>query len=156
MRKIEILLANYGESHQNTLNKRIHWICVPLIMFSLFGLLLSIPFPGGKSLFFNWTTVLLALALLYYLRLSFSMFLGFVLIGGTMLYGNWYLYDLLGQDAGALVAASLAIFALAWVGQFYGHRVEGKKPSFLEDVQYLLIGPAWLLHFLYRKAGIPY
>jgi len=48
------------------------------------------------------------------------------------------------------------IFLVAWVGQFYGHRIEGKKPSFLKDLQFLMIGPAWLLHFIYRKAGIRY
>jgi len=50
----------------------------------------------------------------------------------------------------------LIVFVLAWVGQFYGHKVEGKKPSFLKDLQFLLIGPAWLLGFIYRKLGIPY
>ena len=60
----------------------------------------------------------------------------------------------LGADAGRLAVASLIIFAVAWVGQFIGHKIEGKKPSFLEDVQFLLVGPAWLLHFIYRKVGV--
>ena len=51
---------------------------------------------------------------------------------------------------------SLIIFFVAWVGQFYGHKVEGKKPSFLKDIQFLLIGPAWLMHFIYKRLGIPY
>jgi uncharacterized membrane protein YGL010W len=49
----------------------------------------------------------------------------------------------------------LGLFAAAWVGQFKGHQIEGKKPSFLKDLQFLLVGPAWLLHFVYRKAGLP-
>lgn len=156
MRRIEQLLDEYGQSHQNDLNKRIHWICVPLIMFSLLGLLLSIPFPVEKGLFSNWTVVVLALALLYYLSLSFSMFIGFVVAGGLMLLGNWWLYEWTGQSSSMMVAISFMIFILAWIGQFYGHKVEGKKPSFFKDVQFLLIGPAWLLHFLYRKWGISY
>jgi uncharacterized membrane protein YGL010W len=156
MRRIEQLLDEYGQSHQNDLNKRIHWICVPLIMFSLLGLLLSIPFPVEKGLFSNWTVVVLALALLYYLSLSFSMFIGFVVAGGLMLLGNWWLYEWTGQSSSMMVAISFMIFVLAWIGQFYGHKVEGKKPSFFKDVQFLLIGPAWLLHFLYRKWGISY
>ena len=51
---------------------------------------------------------------------------------------------------------SLIIFVIAWIGQFIGHKIEGKKPSFFEDIQFLLIGPAWLLSFIYNKLGIKY
>ncbi len=155
-RQIDQLLEKYGESHQNPTNKLIHWLCIPAIMFSLFGLLYAIPFPAERSLFANWAAVLLAGALIYYLRLSLSMFLGFVVIGGLLLWGNHALYISLGSDPTALVKVSLAVFVLAWIGQFVGHKIEGKKPSFLEDLQFLLIGPAWLLHFIFKKAGIPY
>ncbi len=149
-------LDKYGESHQNDTNKLIHWICVPAIMFSLLGLLYSIPFPVERSLFTNWAAVFLAFALIYYLRLSIPMFLGFIIIVGLMLWGNNAIYEAVGFNAGRLALVSLVIFAVAWVGQFVGHKIEGKKPSFLEDVQFLLIGPAWLLHFIYKKVGIPY
>lgn len=150
-------LDKYGESHQNATNKLIHWVCVPSIMFSLFGLIFAIPFPfAEKGLFTNWAAILLLLALVYYLRLSFAMFLGFVVIGGLMLWGNNAIYEAVGKNSGQLALVSLAIFAIAWVGQFIGHKIEGKKPSFLEDVQFLLIGPAWLLHFIYQKVGIRY
>lgn len=104
----------------------------------------------------NWAAVLLAAALLYYLRLSLAMFAGFILVGGLMLLGNNAIYEAVGQNAGQLAFISLLIFAVAWIGQFIGHKIEGKKPSFLEDVQFLLIGPAWLLHFIYQKVGIRY
>ena len=149
-------LDKYGESHQNTTNKLIHWICVPSIMFSLFGLLYAIPFPVERGLFTNWAAVLLLAALLYYLRLSFPMFLGFLVVGGLILLGNDAIYRAVGQDAGRLALIALGIFVVAWIGQFIGHKIEGKKPSFLEDVQFLLIGPAWLLHFIYKQAGIRY
>jgi uncharacterized membrane protein YGL010W len=55
-----------------------------------------------------------------------------------------------------LWAISLIIFALAWIFQFVGHKIEGKKPSFFKDVQFLLIGPAWLMHFVYKKLNISY
>ena len=156
MRAIDTLLLKYGESHQNRTNKLIHWICVPSIMFSLLGLLYAIPFIGERGLLANWAAVFLALALLYYLRLSIPMFLGFLLIGGAMIWGINAIYDAVGRDAGYLALVSLAIFVVAWIGQFIGHRIEGKKPSFLEDVQFLLVGPAWLLHFVYRSAGVRY
>ena len=155
-RTIDTLLSKYGESHQHPINKFIHWICVPTIMFSLFGMLYAIPFPVERSLFANWGFVVLVLALLYYLRLSVSMFFGFVLIGGAMIWGVDQIYLAAGQDASQLALTSLIIFVVAWIGQFIGHKIEGKKPSFLEDVQFLLVGPAWLLHFVYRKLGVAY
>jgi uncharacterized membrane protein YGL010W len=60
------------------------------------------------------------------------------------------------SDVAPLWLVSVIIFVIAWIGQFYGHKIEGKKPSFLKDVQFLMIGPAWLMHFVYRKLGIPY
>ena len=100
MRAIDRLLDKYGESHQNATNKLIHWICVPSIMFSLFGLLFAIPFLTPRTMFFNWAAVLLALALVYYLRLSISMFVGFVAIGLVILWGNNAIYEAVGRDAG--------------------------------------------------------
>jgi uncharacterized membrane protein YGL010W len=45
----------------------------------------------------------------------------------------------------------LAVFAIAWLGQFIGHKVEGAKPSFFKDLQFLLIGPLWLLSYVYQR-----
>jgi uncharacterized membrane protein YGL010W len=156
MRKIDQLLAKYGESHQNHTNKAIHWICVPSIMFSLFGILMSVPFPFSAGWMVNWASLSLILAWLYYLRLSIPMFLGFVLIGGVMIWGNSQILTWTGYDRIWMLGISSGIFLVAWIGQFIGHRIEGKKPSFLEDLQFLLIGPAWLLHFIYKKTGIAY
>ena len=149
-------LEKYGESHQNATNKIIHWFCVPAIMFSLFGLLYAIPFPVERDLLTNWATVIFAITLLYYLRLSFAMFLGFIPIGLTMIYGIDLIYQSTGNMASTLAYISLSIFVVAWIVQFIGHKIEGAKPSFLEDVQFLMIGPAWLLHFIYKKVGISY
>ncbi len=149
-------LDKYGESHQNSTNKLIHWICVPSIMLSLLGLLYAIPFPVERGLLTNWAAVFLALALLFYLRLSVPLFLGFVVVSVGLLWAVNSIYQAVGAQAGQLALVSLVIFTVAWIGQFIGHKIEGKKPSFFEDVQFLLIGPAWLLHFIYRKAGIPY
>jgi uncharacterized membrane protein YGL010W len=51
---------------------------------------------------------------------------------------------------------SVAVFVAAWIGQFIGHMLEGRKPAFVEDVRQLLVGPAWLLAFVYRRLGIAY
>ena len=160
MRTTEQWLSEYGESHQNGTNKLIHWVCVPLIMFSLIGLLWSIPvnnlqklFPDSISFFVNWGTLFLVLALLFYLRLSVAMFLGMLVIAALMVTG---IYVIQQHVSLPLWVISLAVFAGAWVGQFVGHKIEGKKPSFLKDVQFLLISPAWLLSFVYKKLKIAY
>jgi uncharacterized membrane protein YGL010W len=158
MRRIDALLAEYGESHQNETNKTIHWICVPLIFFSVVGLVASIPsgvvqhFLGANP-YANWATVVLVVAIVYYVTLSIPLSLGMMLFSALCLVGVNYITQL---NIAPLWAVCLGIFVLAWIGQFYGHKVEGKKPSFFKDVQFLLIGPAWLMHFIYKKIGIPY
>lgn len=159
MKTVDQWLDEYGESHKNATNKLIHWICIPVIMFSLFGLLWAIPVPSQFikiSPLLNWSSIILGLALIFYIRLSLPLFFGFVLISAGIILGNNALYNLLGANPLLMVLASLGIFVLAWIGQFIGHNIEGKKPSFFKDLQFLLIGPAWLLHFIFKKVGLPY
>jgi len=156
MSTLPALLAEYGESHQNPTNKLVHWVCVPLIMFSLLGLLWSVPMPAAVrqlSPWLNLATLVMGLAVVYYLRLSVRLSVGMVLVW-ALIAGALRLVQ-----AGAalpLWGVCVIIFVLAWVGQFWGHKVEGKKPSFLQDLQFLLIGPLWLLHFIYRALGWRY
>ena len=159
MKSIEQWIEEYGESHQNSTNKAIHWICVPLIMLSLLALISMIPFPihditlfsiNGEKVFLNWTIIFLLFAVIFYLRLSISIAVGMLFIAIGMIASiNWIeLFD------PTIWRLSLSIFVMAWIGQFIGHKIEGKKPSFFEDLQFLLIGPAWLLSFIYKKIGI--
>ena len=150
----------YAESHQNPFNKMMHWICIPLIFFSVIGLLASIPagfmqnlVPAKFAFFANFGTIVIILGLLFYLRISFSMFLGMTVVSLATLLGNYYLAV---WNIAPLWQISLGIFVVAWIGQFYGHKVEGAKPSFFKDVQFLMIGPAWLLGFIYQKLGLKY
>ena len=156
MKQIDELLATYGESHMNATNKLIHWVCVPAIMFSLLTLLFCIPFFAERTWYANWAMVFLLFAWIYYARLSTIMLIGFVVIGILMMFGIYALYGVANFDAGTLAIYALIIFTVAWIGQFIGHKIEGKKPSFLQDIQFLLIGPAWLMHFIFKKAGISY
>lgn len=159
MRRIDELLTEYGESHQDETNKAIHWICVPLIFFSLVGLLASIPSGmvqavlGPGNPYANWAGVALILVIVYYVSLSIPLSIGMMLFGVLCLMLTNIITRL---DFAPLWLVCLVVFVLAWIGQFYGHKVEGKKPSFLKDVQFLLIGPAWLMHFVYKRLGIPY
>lgn len=158
-RRIDELLSEYGESHQDETNKTIHWICVPLIFFSIIGLLASLPSSmvqsvlGDGNPYANWAGVAMIFVIVYYVSLSIPLSIGMMLFGVLCLIAANAIVRL---DIAPLWLVSLIIFALAWIGQFYGHKVEGKKPSFLKDIQFLLIGPAWLMHFVYKKLGIPY
>lgn len=142
--------ADYAVSHQNETNQKIHYFCVPAIFFSIVGMIMSIP--SGflqqslgiqNPMLVNWANILLLLLLLFYLRLSFSTFLRMLGFSVLCVIGNYHLGEHL-----PLFMTSLVIFVVAWIGQFYGHKVEGKKPSFFKDLQFLLIGPAWVFEKL--------
>jgi len=156
MKNIHQWLDAYGESHQNKTNKRIHWICVPLIMLSLLGILSLVKFsiPLNDNIFcITIAHVLIFLAILFYLRLSTSITIGMFIISFICLFFI-YRFELLFSSNKQLFLIYLSIFVFSWIGQFIGHKIEGKKPSFFEDLQFLLIGPAWLLSFVYKKMGI--
>jgi len=156
MKDVHTLLDEYGESHQNSLNKAFHWICVPVILWTIVALLWAIPFPGGIELGnypLNWAMLALALVQIYYFRLSFSLAIGMFAIVAVML---WLTHWVTLNISLPLWQVAIGLFVIAWVGQFIGHAVEGKRPSFFKDLQFLLIGPAWLLSFVYKKAGIRY
>ena len=161
-RNVEAYFATYAESHQHKINKLIHWVCVPLIVFSLLGLVWSIPFPqisdlGEMQRYLNWATFLIGFALVYYFRLSVPLALTMLFII-TIFSAVIVTLEKMHREADwpPLWQICFLIFVLAWVGQFIGHKIEGKKPSFLDDVKFLLIGPIWLLHFIFRKLHLPY
>lgn len=141
-RSIDILLATYSESHRNRVNEVIHFVCVPLIVFSLLGLAWAIhPVLALASSL---------AALYYYTRLSKPFAIGMALMAAAML------GLLLALPPPTVLPLALAIFVLAWMGQFIGHKIEGKKPSFFDDLRFLLIGPLFVLGFLYRRLKLAY
>ena len=155
MKKIDLLLNEYGESHKNKTNKLIHWLCVPSIFFCVLALfsLIDLPIleqwlPKEMS---NFTSIVVFLGLLFYLKLSFSMFVGVGLFTTLCFQGIFML-----NQTGLKLEISLSLFLIAWIGQFIGHKIEGAKPSFFDDIKFLLIGPAWLIAFIYQKLGIKY
>ena len=152
MRSIQDWLNEYGESHQHDTNKTIHWICVPIIFFSIIGILFSIKLPfsvGGISL--NVAMLAIVIAVIYYITLSRTIWVGLLLFSSLCLF-LCHLIEI--AHTIQLWIFCLILFVLAWVGQFYGHQVEGKRPSFFKDLQFLLIGPAWLMSFIYKRLGI--
>lgn len=151
MRSFNQWMDEYGVSHQNPTNQKVHKICVPLIMMTVIGFLLCIPTPMAFQSVphLNWGSLFILGCLGFYLTLDFKMFLGMIVQTAIM-----YFLCLKIQEAGFLLPFCIIVFVLAWIGQFWGHKVEGKKPSFLQDMVFLLIGPLWVTRFLYKKLGI--
>jgi len=155
MKNLQTWLSEYSRSHRNKTNKIIHWICVPSIMFSILALLSLVEIPILRQWLpveiSNLATIGIFLSLLFYLRLSFAMFIGMGLLS-LLCYKGIFILDQLDNK----FEIALGIFVIAWIIQLIGHKIEGKKPSFFKDLQFLLIGPAWLISFIYKKLGIKY
>jgi uncharacterized membrane protein YGL010W len=139
-RRVDQLLAHYGESHRNPRNSAIHCVAIPLIMVSLVGLMYALH---------PWAAYVFLLAsMVYYARIGSPVFLASMAAISLLAVG-------LVQALGAWVlAVSATVFVLGWIAQFVGHRIEGRKPSFFEDLQYLWVGPLFVLAKLYAKLGI--
>jgi uncharacterized membrane protein YGL010W len=161
-RLVDVYFDKYSESHQNHTNEIIHWICVPSIVFSLFGLVWAIPFPhieilGQYNGYVNWASFLIAFSIYYYYKLS-PILSYFMLVLIMFFSAVIVTLEKMHRTSGwpQMWEVCLGIFVLAWIGQFIGHKIEGKKPSFFDDLKFLLIGPIWLLHFILKKAKIRY
>jgi uncharacterized membrane protein YGL010W len=153
MKTLNQWFEEYAVSHQNPKNKMIHYVCVPAIFFSIVGLLLSIPSGMISNLLGlkmpiieNWAFVVVVLLLVFYIRLSVAMAFKMFLFSMICLVLNFYIGQII-----SLWVFSIDVFLLAWIGQFYGHEIEGKKPSFVKDLQFLLIGPAWVIDNVFSK-----
>jgi len=139
MSQLEQLLNEYSESHQNKKNQIIHKVCVPLIEWSLLGVLWAIP--SFKYMYaLNWSSLFILLSLTYY-----STFKNIkVIIMSSLLLIPFFIFIALVPSTKVLLISSI-VFVLAWIGQFIGHKIEGKKPSFFKDLFFLLIGPLWVI-----------
>jgi uncharacterized membrane protein YGL010W len=153
-RPVDRWFDGYADDHRDPVNRAIHWVCVPAILWSVVAALWVVPVSPriGRPGF--WCAVAMALAFGFYWRLS--RVIGAAMLAVFVLCG--LLTELLYRTFGPqrLLWLAIAVFVLAWIGQFVGHRIEGRRPSFLTDLAYLLIGPAWLAGKLLRRFGIAY
>ena len=155
MRTVQQWFDEYGESHRHPRNELLHIICVPPIVMTVIGFIWAIPVPDAiatLSPWLNWATLTVALAVIYYFTLSVTLGIG-AMFGLAILLAIVRWLDTL---AWPLWLTCLLIFVVGWIGQFVGHAIEGKRPSFTKDIQFLLIGPLWLLSHLYRRLGVAY
>lgn len=154
MRSVHDWFGDYSSDHQHPVNRAIHWICVPTILWCVIAALWLVPVPSALLRPGAWAVLAMFLVYLFYMRLSrrlglamAAMFIVLALITAGLY--RWLGPAHLGWLAGAL-------FVAAWIGQFIGHAIEGRRPSFLTDLAYLLIGPAWLMGKLMRRLGVAY
>ncbi|KJV30068.1 DUF962 domain-containing protein [Luteibacter yeojuensis] len=155
MRDAATWFGNYSRDHQNPTNRLIHWVCVPAITWTVVAFVWLIPVPTfiGKPGFWAVFAMFLAFCFYYY---RLSRVIGIAMAGAFVALG--FLTDVLYRGLGisGLLWLAVVVFVVAWVGQFIGHKIEGRRPSFLTDLQYLLIGPAWLMSKALARAGVGY
>ena len=153
-RPIDRWFASYAGDHRNRVNVAIHWVAVPAILWSVVALLWCIPVPGTWFRAGLWAALAMFAAWAFYYRASRPLGFGMLAVLVAMAWGTRWLHDRFGT--GNLVWAAVAVFVVAWIAQFIGHKVEGRRPSFLTDLTYQLVGPAWLLSKVYRRLGWSY
>jgi uncharacterized membrane protein YGL010W len=148
--------AEYAECHQHRVNRTIHAVCGPLILYSLLGFVWSVPVPEAWQAvvpWFNWALVGMVAILVFYIRLSpalsagmlFFLAVGYMLIVVADMFVPWSVGNI-----------SVAVFVLAWTGLVVGRILERGAPSLARDLWLLLIGPAWLVSRIYRRVGQAY
>ena len=153
-RAIDRWFASYSGDHQNATNQQIHVVCVPAILWSVIALLWCIPTPDSWFRQGIWAGLAMFGAWAFYHRASRALGFGMLAVFVAMGWATKFLHDALGTSG--LLYLAIGVFVVAWIGQFIGHKIEGRKPSFLTDLTYLLIGPAWVLAKLFRKLGWSY
>jgi len=146
--RLQAYMSEYAESHQNKTNILIHKICVPAIMFSVLGIFKALPVPATWPLWLDWSVVLLGLAFAFYASFkNVRLFVAMILMTFPMV----LILELLRPRFFLL---SLFLFIVAWIFQFVGHKIEGKKPSFFKDLLFLLVGPMWVMKALADKIKV--
>ncbi len=154
MRNIHDWFASYSADHQNPTNQLIHWICVPAILWSVVAALWTLPVPSSLGQPGLWCALAMVGVLTFYWRLSRSLGAAMIALFIVLALLTHFLFEALGPTRLLWLAA--AVFVIAWIGQFVGHKIEGARPSFFTDLAYLLIGPAWLVGKVMRRAGVAY
>jgi len=148
-------LLRYEQNHSELNNPWVYWAAVPMVVTGTVGLLWALPIPAEFyeiSPLLNWGSAFLMAATIYYFIISLSIAIGMLpfLLGlaALQLWLTASNYPALGVSIGLVVAGT--------VGLALGRRGTGGLRAVLQDLQLMMIGPAWLLSVIYRRFGIPY
>ena len=148
MQTVEALFADYASYHQTKGNKVFHRLGIPMIMFSLIGMLTYLPLFNAGTIRIDAAMVLIGLSSAYYFIVEWR--LGIAMIAVSIVF-----YFL---SAVIPLAFNAILFVLGWIFQFIGHKVyEHKNPAFFRNFVHLLIGPLWILNDVIPvvKSGAP-
>ena len=145
-------LESYSQDHQHPTNRLLHWICVPLIVWSVLALLWTIPVPASLLRPGAWAVFAIVLAFAWYWKRSHRLGAALLIVLAIFALICAWAFEQLGPASMRWLATG--IFAAAWIGQFIGHLFEGRRPSFFTDLAYLLVGPAWLMDKLLNRVGL--
>ena len=142
-RRLKLWLEKYSQTHTNPINKLLHYLFVPPIFFTVLALTNAIKFGTvGKQLEPTAAHILVVFAVIFYSRLSVP----YAALMGIVSTASVYLSEQAENHCGSsyLIICG-AVFGVAWIGQFVGHKIEGAKPAFFDDLTFLLIGPLWII-----------
>lgn len=148
-------LHRYEETHSDLTNPAVYWAAVPMVVLGTVGLLWSLPIPDAFfeiSPLMNWGTAFLMATAVYYFIISVSLAIGMLpFIIGVAGINMW----LDGSDF-SLLRVSIGLLLAGIIGLWLGHRNQNSIRPVLDDLQFMMIGPAWLLSVLYKRIGIPF
>ena len=150
MASIEQNLTQYAAYHRDRRNIATHFVGVPMIVFSIVLALATVAIPAG-SLAVTLAAVVSIAASAYYLKLDLALGVTMAIVLFAMCAAASEMTARLGIGASLLWA--LGIFVAGWAIQFLGHKYEGVKPAFYDDVKQLLIGPLFVCAEAYFLLG---
>ena len=148
-------LLRYEQNHSDLDNPWVYWAAVPMVVTGTVGVLWALPVPVefyAISPLLNWGSAFLMAAAIYYFIISLSIAIGML----PFLLGLATLQLWLTDSNYPAVGVSVGLAVAGAVGLAMGRRGAGGIRAILEDLQLMMIGPAWLLSVIYRRFGIPY
>jgi uncharacterized membrane protein YGL010W len=141
MKTLDQHLSHYAAYHRDGRNIATHIIGIPLIVAAV-EILASRPVVMAGTVPLTPAMLLAALATLFYLRLDLRFG---VTMAGLLGLGAWAGLHVAALPSWAWAAAGAGAFIIGWIIQFIGHRFEGRKPAFLDDISGLLVGPLFIV-----------
>jgi len=147
-------LKLYEDTHQDLTYPVIFWAAVPMVVLGTVGIMWTLPIPDeffDISPLLNWGTAFLMAAAVYYFIISVSLAIGMLpFFIGIAAIQTWLV-----QSDFSPLRVSIGLFVAGVIGLWMGHRNKSSLRPVLQDLQLMMIGPAWLLSVLYRRIGIP-
>ena len=152
MTDIDNWLIEYEKSHVTNHNPLAYWMAIPMIIVGFSGLLWSLPIPAefkNISSLLNWGSAFLMVTTIYYFIISLSLAIGLL----PFLLGLSAIQISLVNTGLPALEISIGLLTVGIVGLAISR--QGSAAAIAQDLQLVMIGPAWLLSILYKRFEIP-